>query len=88
MLQQTGHAVVSAICRLADKWHIVSAACACRQGGSIQVMDWLPQGTNGGEVIQFGASRDKQTAADTSQLAGVSTGAATFAFIQARTCSS
>ena len=51
-------------------------------------MDWLPQGTNGGEVIQFGASRDKQTAADTSQLAGVSTGAATFAFIQARTCSS
>lgn len=42
------------------------------------------KGTNGGEVIQFGASRDKQTAADTSQLSGgVSTGAATYAFINA-----
>jgi hypothetical protein len=44
------------------------------------------QGTAGGEAIQFGASRDRQTAADTAALSGnVSTGAATFAFIQART---
>ena len=43
------------------------------------------QGTAGGEAIQFGASRDRQTAADTAALSGnVSTGAATFAFIQAR----
>ena len=42
------------------------------------------QGTQGGEAIQFGAARDSQTAADTAQLSGhVSTGAATFAFIQA-----
>lgn len=42
------------------------------------------QGTNGGEAIQFGAARDSQTAADTSALSGnVSTGAATFSFIQA-----
>ncbi len=41
------------------------------------------QGTAGGEAFQFGAARDSQTAADTSQLSGnVSTGAATFAFIQ------
>lgn len=44
----------------------------------------MAQGTNGGEAIQFGASRDGQTAADTSALSGnVSTGAATFSFIQA-----
>lgn len=43
------------------------------------------QGTAGGEAFQFGAARDSQTAADTSQLSGnVSTGAATFAFIQVR----
>ncbi|KAK9846629.1 hypothetical protein WJX81_007951 [Elliptochloris bilobata] len=42
------------------------------------------KGTAGGEVIQFGAARDRQTAADTAALSGnVSTGAATFAFIQA-----
>jgi len=42
------------------------------------------QGTAGGEAIQFGASRDRQTAADTAALSGnVSTGAATFAFILA-----
>ncbi|CAL5224264.1 g6922 [Coccomyxa viridis] len=42
------------------------------------------KGTNGGEAFQFGAARDAQTAADTSQLSGnVSTGAATFSFIQA-----
>ena len=42
------------------------------------------QGTKGGEAIQFGAARDSQTAADTSALSGnVSTGAATFSFIQA-----
>lgn len=42
------------------------------------------QGTRGGEAIQFGAARDSQTAADTSALSGnVSTGAATFSFIQA-----
>ncbi|KAL3143777.1 hypothetical protein ABBQ32_003606 [Trebouxia sp. C0010 RCD-2024] len=42
------------------------------------------KGTNGGEAIQFGAARDNQTAADTSALSGnVSTGAATFSFIQA-----
>ena len=42
------------------------------------------QGTAGGEAIQFGAARDSQTAADTSALSGnVSTGAATFCFIQA-----
>jgi hypothetical protein len=41
------------------------------------------QGTAGGEVIQFGASRDQQTAADTQKLSGyVATGAATFCFIQ------
>lgn len=41
------------------------------------------QGTAGGEAFQFGAARDSQTAADTNQLSGnVSTGAATFAFIQ------
>ena len=41
------------------------------------------QGTAGGEAIQFGAARDRQTAADTSALSGnVSTGAATFSFIQ------
>ncbi|BDA41997.1 Metacaspase-1A [Coccomyxa sp. Obi] len=42
------------------------------------------KGTAGGEVLQIGASRDKQTAADTASLSGgISTGAATFAFIQA-----
>ena len=42
------------------------------------------QGTNGGEAIQFGAAHDSQTAMDTSALSGnVSTGAATFSFIQA-----
>ncbi len=42
------------------------------------------QGTAGGEAFQFGAARDSQTAADTSALSGnVSTGAATFSFIQA-----
>lgn len=42
------------------------------------------QGTAGGEAFQFGAARDSQTAADTAQLSGhVSTGAATFSFIQA-----
>lgn len=41
------------------------------------------QGTAGGEVLQIGASRDKQTAADTASMTGgISTGAATFAFIQ------
>ena len=45
---------------------------------------WLRQGTQGGEAIQFGAARDSQTAADTAALSGhVSTGAATFSFIQA-----
>ena len=42
------------------------------------------KGTNGGFACQFGASRDSQTAADTTQLSGgVPTGAATFSFIQA-----
>ncbi|KAK9803281.1 hypothetical protein WJX72_006942 [[Myrmecia] bisecta] len=42
------------------------------------------KGTMGGEAIQFGASRDSQTAADTAALSGgVATGAATFSFIQA-----
>ncbi|DBA75792.1 TPA: hypothetical protein ACH3X1_010200 [Trebouxia sp. C0004] len=42
------------------------------------------KGTAGGEAFQFGAARDSQTAADTSALSGnVSTGAATFSFIQA-----
>ncbi|KAK9908707.1 hypothetical protein WJX75_001808 [Coccomyxa subellipsoidea] len=42
------------------------------------------KGTAGGEVLQIGAARDKQTAADTASMSGtVSTGAATFAFIQA-----
>ncbi len=50
-----------------------------RQGTDVA----LVQGTNGGEAFQFGAARDAQTAADTSQLSGnVSTGAATFSFIQ------
>eukprot|EP00884_Botryococcus_braunii_P000501 jgi/Botrbrau1/10451/Bobra.0133s0058.1 len=41
------------------------------------------KGTAGGEVFQFGASRDKQKAADTQALSGyASTGAATFSFIQ------
>ena len=43
------------------------------------------QGTAGGEALQIGAARDKQTAADTAAMSGgASTGAATFAFIQAR----
>lgn len=42
------------------------------------------KGTAGGFAVQFGAARDSQVAADTAQLSGtVSTGAATFAFIQA-----
>lgn len=41
------------------------------------------QGTHGGLAIQFSACTDEQTAADTNQLSGnVSTGAATFSFIQ------
>ena len=41
------------------------------------------QGTAGGEALQIGAARDKQTAADTAAMSGgASTGAATFAFIQ------
>ena len=41
------------------------------------------QGTAGGLAIQFSACTDEQTAADTNQLSGnVSTGAATFSFIQ------
>ena len=44
----------------------------------------LYKGTSGGLAVQFGAARDSQVAADTAQLSGtVSTGAATFAFIQA-----
>lgn len=44
-------------------------------------MSW--QGTAGGEALQIGAARDKQTAADTAAMSGgASTGAATFAFIQ------
>ena len=65
--------------------HIADTACKkhiiCVQQATI-AMCW--QGTQGGEAIQFGAARDSQTAADTAQLSGhVSTGAATFAFIQA-----
>jgi hypothetical protein len=42
------------------------------------------KGTRGGLAVQFGAARDSQVAADTAALSGsVSTGAATFAFIQA-----
>ena len=41
------------------------------------------QGTRGGEAIQIGAARDKQTAQDTNALSGVSGGAATFSFIKA-----
>jgi hypothetical protein len=42
------------------------------------------KGTNGGFAVQFGASRDHQTAADTAKLSGgVPTGAATFSFISA-----
>lgn len=42
------------------------------------------KGTAGGLAVQFGAARDSQVAADTAQLSGsVSTGAATYAFIQA-----
>ncbi|PSC73732.1 metacaspase-1 isoform X2 isoform B [Micractinium conductrix] len=42
------------------------------------------KGTAGGFAVQFGASKDSQTAADTQALAGnTSTGAATFCFIQA-----
>eukprot|EP00891_Asterochloris_glomerata_P006541 jgi/Astpho2/6541/gw1.00099.4.1_t len=42
------------------------------------------KGTHGGLAIQFSACTDEQTAADTNQLSGnVSTGAATFSFIQA-----
>lgn len=41
------------------------------------------QGTHGGWAVQFAAAKDDQTAADTAQLSGdVSTGAATYAFIQ------
>ena len=41
------------------------------------------QGTAGGLAVQFSACTDEQTAADTNQLSGnVSTGAATFSFIQ------
>lgn len=43
----------------------------------------VEQGTAGGEALQIGAARDKQTAADTAAMSGgASTGAATFAFIQ------
>jgi hypothetical protein len=42
------------------------------------------KGTAGGFAVQFGASKDSQTAADTQALAGnASTGAATYCFIQA-----
>lgn len=42
------------------------------------------KGTAGGFAVQFGASKDSQTAADTKALSGVTaTGAATFCFIQA-----
>jgi hypothetical protein len=42
------------------------------------------KGTNGGFAVQFSASRDFQTAADTTKLSGgVATGAATFSFISA-----
>lgn len=41
------------------------------------------KGTAGGRAFQFGAASDDQTAADTNKLSGnVSTGAATFSFIQ------
>ena len=43
----------------------------------------IHKGTAGGRAIQFGAATDDQTAADTNKLSGnVSTGAATFSFIQ------
>jgi hypothetical protein len=42
------------------------------------------KGTAGGFAVQFGASKDSQTAADTKALSGnASTGAATYCFIQA-----
>lgn len=43
------------------------------------------KGTSGGLAVQFGACQDSQTAADTAALSKdrVSTGAATFLFIQA-----
>ncbi len=43
----------------------------------------LVQGTRGGEAVQIGAARDRQTAQDTNALSGVSGGAATFSFIKA-----
>ena len=50
--------------------------------GELEDVRIVCQGTRGGEAIQFGAARDKQTAMDTNQLSGhVSTGAATFSFI-------
>ena len=64
-------------------------SCAATRSCSLYKHDchllvYLAQGTNGGEAIQFGAARDSQTAADTAALSGnVSTGAATFSFIQA-----
>jgi metacaspase-1 len=42
------------------------------------------KGTSGGLAVQFGSSRDQQVSADTAALSGtVSTGAATWAFINA-----
>lgn len=47
------------------------------------------KGTGGGRAFQFGAATDDQTAADTNKLSGnVSTGAATFSFIQVLNISS
>ena len=44
----------------------------------------VKKGTAGGLAVQFGSSRDSQTSADTAALSGtVSTGAATWAFINA-----
>ena len=74
----------------------VALACPSAPGGVYAILckqltvEWRAsglQGTNGGEAFQFGAARDAQTAADTSQLSGnVSTGAATFSFIQVPRC--
>lgn len=50
-----------------------------------QEYGWQPRtykGTQGGLCVGISASRDKQVAADTSQLSGTHTGAATFTFVQ------
>lgn len=74
---------VGSLCDMEWKASVSSGAPKWKQEYRFQPRVY--KGTAGGRAYQFGAATDDQTAADTNKLSGnVSTGAATFSFIQVR----